>query len=294
MSESRISSTSGQDGYLMTVLAIDRTDSRNTGRPRPRSLRALGRSEPPLLIRVGFETYERDEIFKHDSWAATATYRSQSGERIVCKFNRRAPIGPLPMGWLGRVLARRERYFLETLAGLDGIPASLGDVLVHGKNQEHAVAHAYVAGQPLSLVRKLAPDFFDQLEQLVQCLHQKRIAYVDLHKQENVIVGDDGRPYLIDFQVSLQLCGGGFTQRLFAMLCDCDLYHVDKQRWIHGQGKPTSSSRPRPWFLSIHRRFGVPLRGLRRRFLVAIGVRKGKGYSATEAQPEVGLRREAA
>ncbi len=58
------------------------------GRERPSTLRALGKSEPPLLVTVDGEVFEREECFKHDSWAATSLYRSQSGRRIVCKFNR--------------------------------------------------------------------------------------------------------------------------------------------------------------------------------------------------------------
>ena len=61
------------------------------GRERPQLLRALGRSEPPLLVTVDGELYSRAEVFKHDSWAATASYRSADGRMIVCKFNRQAP-----------------------------------------------------------------------------------------------------------------------------------------------------------------------------------------------------------
>lgn len=267
------------------------TTSTVKGRERPQFLRALGRSEPPLIVAVDGVTYHRIDIFKHDSWAATACYRSADGRRVVCKFNRRAPIGIVPMRWLGNWLARREHYFLTTLAGVQGIPRVFDNVAINGCVVSSAVAHEFIPGNPLSLTHRLHSDFFDNVEKLLGTLHDKRIAYVDLHKQENVIVGDDGHPYLIDFQVSLQLPQGPVGATLFKMLQDCDLYHADKHRWIHRQPPASMKSRPRPWWLEMHRRVGVPLRTLRRRMLVLIGVRRGQGSSSTESAPEVGLRR---
>ncbi len=44
-------------------------------RPRPALFRALGRDEPPSVVTIGGEKHELIEIFKHDSWAATALTR---------------------------------------------------------------------------------------------------------------------------------------------------------------------------------------------------------------------------
>lgn len=261
------------------------------GRERPRTLRALGKDEPPLLVAVDGEVFERSELFKHDSWAATAAYASRSGRRIVCKFNREARIGLVPMAWLGRFLARREKYFLQKLAGVRGIPAVYESVEVNGKARPGAVAHDYIPGKPLSISDKLRPDFFEKVEELLAVLHAQRIVYVDLHKQENVLVGDDGLPYLIDFQVSVQLPKLAVCQPVFRALRDCDCYHLDKHRWIHRMPPASGKSWPRPFWLQLHRQIGVPLRTLRRRLLVLLGVRRGQGSAATEVAPEVGLRR---
>lgn len=275
----------------MVKLQAAHCKEERTGRERPSTLRALGRSEPPLVVTIQGQNYYRGEIFKHDSWAATATYVAADGCQVVCKFNRQSGIGPVPMRWLGRWLARRERYFLKTLAGVPGIPRVYSEVLVNGRAAQHAVAHDFIPGRPLSQSTRLRSDFFDNVERLLATLHAKRIVYVDLHKQENVIVGDDGLPYLIDFQVSVQLPSGFVFRPVFKMLCDCDLYHADKHRWIHRMPPASMICRPRPGWLQLHRQVGVPLRTLRRRLLVAIGVRRGQGSAATEAAPEVGLRR---
>ncbi len=241
-------------------------------RERPRTLRALGKSEPPLLVTVDGESFERDEVFKHDSWAATAAYKSKTGRHIVCKFNRRAAIALLPMGWLGRILASREKYFLDNLSGVRGIPKVYPTVAVNGQVWKNAVAHDYIPGKPLSITDRLRPDFFEKVEELLGILHARRIVYVDLHKQENVLVGDDGLPYLIDFQVSVQLPDSVWCRPLFRALRDCDCYHLDKHRWIHRMPPASGKSWPRPFWLQLHRQIGVPLRTLRRRLLVLLGV----------------------
>ena len=75
-------------------------------RPRPPVFRALGAADPPAAVEINDETFERREILKHDSWAATGIYASAT-RRAICKFNRRQPILGLPMAWLGRRLAAR-------------------------------------------------------------------------------------------------------------------------------------------------------------------------------------------
>ena len=261
-------------------------------RERPAMLRALGRSEPALLVTVDGEQYERVDVFKHDSWAATAAYSSADGRTIVCKFNRRAPIGWIPMGWLGRFLGYRERYFLQALAGVPGIPGVFREVKVNGRIMSNVVAHEFIPGKPLSLSSNLRSDFFENVKRVLAELHDRRIAYFDLHKQENVIVGEDGSPYLIDFQVSLKLPRGRMFTKLFCLLRDSDLYHVEKHRWLHRHASRSDVNQMRPWWIKLHRLLSVPLRTIRRRFLVAIRVRSGKGYSSTEVAVEVGLRRE--
>lgn len=257
---------------------------------RPAVLQALGKAEPPLVILVDGDRFERTSILKHDSWAATAVYAC--GLRLVaCKLNRVQPIFLLPMAWLGRWLASRELWFLRTLQGIRGIPAGYAVDSVEGNPLPHAVAHDFIAGQPLSLVTVLPNGFFDRLRELLQQLHARRVAYIDLHKQENVIVGDDGLPHLIDFQISVHLPKYWGLRSLFQSLAVSDLYHLDKhrRRWNvrDWHAVPVNS----PWWIRLHRWLTVPLRMLRRRLLVLLRVRRGTGRAASELAPEAGLKR---
>jgi hypothetical protein len=262
---------------------------REKGKDRPAYLRALGFNDPPAKLVIDGLEFERVQIFKHDSWAATSMYRA-GGREIVCKLNRQSPMLLIPLAWLGRWLARREMGFLTKLHGVPGIPNAYAIKTSGGETLKNGVAHDYIPGQPMSLKAELPVDFFDKLDQLLAQLHARRIAYIDLHKQENVIVGDDGNPYLIDFQISLRLPMTWGFRRLFAILGESDRYHIRKHRWHRTEFAMRSTDVTRPWWIRAHRMITIPIRTLRRRFLVLIGVRKGKGYATTEAATEIGLR----
>ena len=268
-------------------------------RPRPPMFRALGKEEPPDEITIEGQRYQRKTVFKHDSWAATALYQSLQ-RTIVCKFNRRQGISFLPMNWLGRLLARRERRILQLLAGLPSVPEVLGPVMADGKPLDNAVAHEYVPGHPLRTRESVNDEFFPQLRMLLEHMHDRGIAYVDLHKRENIIVGDDGRPYLIDFQISAAWPGprrfglGRLWRFLLSILKTCDNYHLGKHirncRPDQAEEDVWARQQTRPWWIRLHRLVAVPFRSLRRRLLVVLGIRKSGGRADTEHFPEDAVR----
>lgn len=271
---------------------------RHSVRPRPALLRALGPCDPPHLIHIAGVRYERVGIFKHDSWAATAHYRGPQGD-VVCKFNRVQGILGVPMAWLGRLLARREAAALRRLAGVPGIPAESGPVIVDGAPLANAVAHEYVPGQPLSARDKPAPAFFADLAKLLRAVHQCGMAYVDLHKRENILVGTDGRPWLIDFQVCFHarpafLRRHAVVRALLHGLQQGDRYHFAKH--VHKHQPELAGQLPecaeRPAWINAHRVIAQPLRRLRRQLLTLLGVRAGKGRATSEAFAEDAVRRD--
>ena len=269
-------------------------------RPRPGLFRALGLDNPPEQIEVAGKTCKRTEIFKHDSWAATALYEGPEG-KITCKFNRRQPIFGASMAWLGKRLAQREFSVMIKMADTTNIPNPRDKVTVNGKEAPNAVARDYIEGHPLMKNEHVGDDFFSQLRDLLGSLHRHKIAYVDLHKRENIIVGKNGEPYLIDFQVSFLLPdwwpGNSWPMRLvLRMLQQADEYHRLKHfiscrpdQFTPGE---LARARQRPWWIRAHRIVAVPLRELRRKLLVAIGVRSGKGKAFSEYEPEAAVQSE--
>jgi hypothetical protein len=267
-----------------------------TARPRPPLFRALGAADPPIQVMVDGQHYKQVEIFKHDSWAATALYAGAAG-RITCKFNRIQPILGFPTLWLGKRLAERERCALERLADLPQIPKPLGSVFADGRRLRNAVARIFIPGHPLGKHETVGAGFFSSLREAILEMHRRGIAYVDLHKRENVIVGDDGRPYLVDFQINLDITHPRLRwlpgmRTIFDWFREGDIYHLEKH--VH-QANPQGASTPRPeipLWLGLHRKIAVPFRELRRRLLVARGIRLGRGSVATEVFAEDAVRRE--
>ena len=282
------------------MVSIAGPEAHGHSRPRPAVLRALGHAEPPARIELDGETFHHVETLKHDSWAATAVYRSPR-RTAKCKFNRTQPIGLLPMRWLGRLLAAREQWFMVRLVGIQGIPVSLGSVSVDGRPLPNAVAHEWIAGHALAEGEQVDDRFFPTLTAILAAVHRRGVAHVDLHKRENLLVDDAGRPHLIDYQISFGVPAGGvsafFLGGLLRLLQHCDEYHLLKHRVKHRPDQVGLSlddmHRMRPWWIRAHRCVAVPFRTVRRRLLAALRIRSRTGHAHSEAFPEVAHRRAA-
>jgi hypothetical protein len=268
--------------------------TKSATRSRSPLFRALGADNPPQRVEIQGHGYHLETVFKHDSWAATALYVSRAG-KAVCKFNRREPIFGIPMYGLGRTLAEREVEVLNRLADVANVPRWLGPVVCAGRPLRHALARSYIPGRPLSPRDRLPGSFYDALSRLLKIMHERRLAYVDLHKAENVLVGADGQPYLFDFQISfIGRAGGGeagWTQPLLRLLQEADAYHLGKHR-RRDVSRAAVAKPELPWFIQAHRLVGYPFRELRRRLLVALGIRSGAGRACTELFPEDAVARE--
>lgn len=271
-----------------------RWETKRAGKKRPALFRALGDHNPPKTIEVGGQEYWCAEVFKHDSWAATARYENRD-HRIVVKFNRQQSIFGLPMSWLGRWLAKRERHMLELLEEVDGVPKSCGDIVVDGRVCRTADGHDFVDGRPLKMGDVCNDQLFPMLMKLIKQMHAHDIAYVDLHKAENVLVGDDGNPYVFDFQISAHL-PNRWLKHLLSILQQSDLYHLSRQVGFYRPDQFADlfpDGLTRPWWIRAHRCVAMPFREARRKLLVLLGIRQGKGHANSEHAPEVGKRKAA-
>jgi hypothetical protein len=245
-------------------------------------------------LQIGGTEHRLRELFKHDSWAATALYENSTGDLRVVKLHRRASFLGLPLGWLGRRTAANEKKLLEHLGGLEGIPALAGVVSLDRAVLRHAVAREYVAGHPLGNRERVSDSFFIDLSHLLGEMHKRRTVYVDLHKRENIIVTDQGRPCLIDFQISLIWPNWLPSGPLFRIFARSDQYHLMKH-WARCRPDQCGidsieMQKHLPWWIRAHRLVARPLRELRRRLLVRLGIRSGKGRVETEAFAEHALR----
>lgn len=261
-------------------------------RKRPKWLRALGDSDPPALVSVGGREYGLDLAVKHDSWAATAIYADAAGQRITCKFNRQSAFFIVPLAWVGRWLARREAGYLRRFASIDLIPDDRGPVSVDGRVLNYAVGRVFIEGEAFRAGSVVDAAFFEDLRRTLDAVHALGVAYVDLHKRENIIIGNDGRPYLIDFQVSFGSPErDGPVRRWFVrQLQEMDDYHYRKHYarclpHLLTAEQLAIYTRP-PALVRAHRKVGVPLRSLRRWLLSRLKVRDRSGIATSELEPE--------
>lgn len=91
-------------------------------------------------------------------------------------------------------LAEHEWRLYKRLEGIRGVPRPLE----RGGNW---FSHEWIEGAPLSTVRP-PRRFYADLARVLCEVHARDVAYNDLSKKSNVIVGADGRAYLVDFQIS--------------------------------------------------------------------------------------------
>lgn len=181
--------------------------------------------ENAASIDVLGETCEVVRVLKTDAFALTRLVRFR-GALAVHKLSRVKPIwGGLRVGFFSRRLLRREVRLHGLLDGIPGIPR------VIAQDGEDAFLHEWIPGVTLNVFQgRVGDEFFPRLAEIVRHVHARGVAYVDLAKDENIVVEEGtGRPYLIDFQVSVDFGESGFLRRAAGRrLQREDLYHLEK------------------------------------------------------------------
>lgn len=245
----------------------------------PAYLKALGAKTLPAEIEVAGVSYCHVRTFKNDFFAVTAMYEGSPG-RVILKIGRQASFLLFPMAWTGRFLARREETLMKRLAGLEGIPKFFGHYDRTGFIREYIDGHAMVKGE------RVPDDFHIRLRAIIDSVHARGAAYVDLEKCENVIVGDNGRPYLCDFQIAwyVPTRWGGELWPMSAIrrwFQNGDRYHLLK---LQRRTRPDQlsdaeleASYRKPWYVNVHAIVSRPLRNVRRWILGHIDPRKKVG-----------------
>jgi serine/threonine protein kinase len=170
-------------------------------------------------------------VLKSDAFGRVELLVRGSAEDELRLIRRVASGGRLPLSRrIARALLRREERALAALAGLADVPALACAVDLPPVSEgegELALVRSYVDGAPLHRCERLPLDFFERLEELVRASHARGVAHNDLHKEQNIVVGLDGRPALIDFQLASVHALGS---RALAARASDDLRHVAKHR----------------------------------------------------------------
>lgn len=110
---------------------------------------------------------------------------------------------------LGLWLIHKEWKIYCRLKGLKGIPQPLERI------DRFAFAMEYIRGKAVGRDEPLSPSFFSELERVLIDVHSRGVVHLDLRHKGNILVSDDGRPFLIDFNSSFSFKDGGILHRLF-------------------------------------------------------------------------------
>lgn len=236
------------------------------------SLYACGTAGLPKTLFVAERHWMLVRTFKHDFFAATGLYESsavsenasEAVERAVLKVSRLQPFLGIPTAWFGRYLKRRELRILRRIQMLDQVPHLVGE---YGRN---GFVYDYIDGRSLDEKPMLPDRFFDDLKLLLHRIHTLGICYMDFNKRGNILIGRDGRPYMIDFQISMVL-DRPCCRRICRLLQREDYYHLLKHKrrlrpdLMSESEKALSKHKSMP--IRIHRFLTVPLRTVRRKLL---------------------------
>ncbi len=228
-------------------------------------------ARPPQRIEIKGCGFTLVGVFKHDFFAATCLYEASDAAqipKIVVKFGRQQSFCGLPLRWVGQFLADREEAIYHTLQGIQGVPRWVG------RFDATCYAIQYIQARPLDHIESPPPGFFDRLGDLMTAIHNRGVAYGDANKRSNILVGEDGQPFLVDYQLALRRRDDWPwpVRTILAALVDWlaakDLYHLYKHKRRLAPQELCSSeealSRQRKGIHRLHRKLTKPYRNLRR------------------------------
>jgi hypothetical protein len=257
---------------------MDSLSSESSIARRPELFRALGAADPPSQAAVDGEPCNLISVLKHDSWAATTVYESHSSARIACKINRlQALPGGVPGAWIGRWLAGREARVFHLMQDHPGFPRWAGPFELGGAVWPHAVTHHWIPGEPFRPTVAVADDFFPALRDMLAAFHSRGLAYVDMSKWGNILVGHDGRPYLLDYQIHYRAGSSLLSRFVLRQLQAGDRFYL-RRHWRRCRPDQISATEAKTWakeppHIWVAERVGFVFRGIRLAILKLHGVR---------------------
>lgn len=173
-------------------------------------------------------------------------------------------------GWFARVvgplLIAREAQALARLDGMAGVP------VLYRRVDSRGVLMSFVPAKPWSKA-DAPPRAFDDLYTLLGEMHARGVAHCDLRTAGNILMDDEGRPYLVDFVARVHR-GRAWNlpwNWVFRAFCRADRDALAKLKVRFAPELATDAERRRSvhrsWLARFPRAVGMAIRSLTRLFV---------------------------
>lgn len=141
----------------------------------------------------------RREVLREPSSTRPALYVIQKDDvrAVVKDFS---PNRCLYRNIVGRFLIWRESKAFTRLKGLKGVPRYFRSV------DGIALILEEIPGQNIEEAEKekrLPKEFFVELKRVVEGIHARGLAHCDLKRAPNILLGYNGKPYIVDWSASI-------------------------------------------------------------------------------------------
>jgi predicted Ser/Thr protein kinase len=156
------------------------------------------------------EDFENSEcLFKGSAFGKPDLNRVEvKGRTLMIKDVREKRF--FPRWTLGLWLIQKEWKIYSQLAGIEGIPKAVERI------DRFAFAMEFIPGRPIQRGESLPSSFFEDLEQVLREIHSKGVFHLDLRHKGNVLVSENGKPFLIDFNSSFSFGRNGLLYRFLS------------------------------------------------------------------------------
>lgn len=122
--------------------------------------------------------------------------------------------------FVARILIRREYGALMKLKGVKGVPQIIKRIDAYAIAMQHVPHLDFGKMAP----NDLKDDFYIHLRESVDMMHERGVTHCDLRTFGNVLAGEDGMPYIVDFAACVYRGRGinPFTSWLFKQFVQAD------------------------------------------------------------------------
>lgn len=133
---------------------------------------------------------------------------------------------------VGRFLIWREEKAYRKLKGLKGIPA------FYGSTGGITLIVEEIKGtdiEKIEVISSLDDTFYEELKNLIKEIHKRGIAHCDLKRAPNIMLGNDGKPYIVDWASAISEREFRFfpLNKIYERFIKDDLNAVTKLRLKH-------------------------------------------------------------